>query len=551
MTAPTGFDAAREVADAVLYEGYLLYPYYSGALKNQVRWQFGVLAPPAVADAGGEHASCRTECLLERLPGAGPGLACHSAADSPHPATELGAIHVRARFLQAVQRSVWAREGATFVPAETVCTARGELRAGQEATPREEDTLVPLAGLLGRPPADLGRFPADVGPAQSARPAWIVPLTAPAGRDVEPADAHTDPAGPRGFSPPAAEQEPSGRVIREWHRLDAELRLSARWLPGPYRVARLTAELRNVSPWSPAAASAERPPLDRAAARDEALGRSLIAAHLVFAAPGWRFLSLTDPPEWAATYAAECRNERAWPVLVDGGVGCGDTVLSAPIILPDHPRVAAESVGPFFDATEIDEMLTLRTRTLTDEEKALARSSDPRAADLLDRADHLAPELLERLHGAIRDVHPAGPASPESSRSPDEPGSAVGGTDVADPPAGPPPWDLEADAWDPEADELAAATAEQVMIDGVPVSPGSQVRLAPAGRSADAQDMFLAGRTATVAAVLRDVDGATHVAVTLDDDPAADLAVAVGRFRYFAPDELVPLGHPADGEDRP
>jgi hypothetical protein len=543
MTASTGFDAAREVADAVLYEGYLLYPYYSGALKNQVRWQFGVLAPPAVADAGGEHASCRTECLLERLPGAGPGLACHGGADPAHPATELGAIHVRARFLQAVERSVWARDGASFVPAETVRTARGELRAGQEATPREQDTLVPLAGLLGRPPADLGRFPADLGPAASCRPAWIVPLTAPAGRDVEEADARTDLVGRRVFSPPEAGQEPSGRVIREWHRLDAELRLSACWLPGPYRVARLTAELRNVSPWSPAPAPAGRPPLDRAAVRDEALGRSLIAAHLVFAAPGWRFLSLTEPPEWAATYAAECRNERAWPVLVDGGSGCGDTVLSAPIILPDHPRVAAESVGPFFDATEIDEILTLRTRTLTDEEKALARSSDPRAADLLDRADHLAPELLERLHGAVRDVHTAGPSPAEGSRAP-EPETAVLGTDAPGSSAGPPPWD-------PGVDELAAATAERVVIDGVPVSAGSKVRLAPAGRSADAQDMFLAGRTATVAAVLRDVDGTTHVAVTLDDDPAADLAVAVGRFRYFAPDELVPLGRPGDGEARP
>jgi hypothetical protein len=59
-------------------------------------------------------------------------------------------------------------------------------------------------------------------------------------------------------------------------------------------------------------------------------------------------------------------------------------------------------------------------------------------------------------------------------------------------------------------------------------------------RGTDAQDMFLAGRTATVAAVFRDVDGATHVAVTIDDDPAADLADAVGRYRYFSPDDLVP-----------
>ncbi|WP_045878490.1 hypothetical protein [Pseudofrankia sp. DC12] len=522
MTAPTGFDAAREVADAVLYEGYLLYPYRSGALKNQVRWQFGVLVPPAVAAAGGEHASCRTECLVEHLPSAGTGLARHAEAGSPHWATELGTVQVRTRFLHAVERTVWARQGATFAPADVVATARGDLRAGQEAAPREEDTLVPLAGLLGRSPAE---------PGSPARPAdWIVPLAAPAGRGVEPADARTDPAGPRVFTSPAAGQEPTGRVVRAWHRLDAELRLSARWLPGPYRVARVTAELRNVSSWSPPADSARQRPQDRVAARDAALGRSLIAAHLILSAPGWRFLSLTEPPEWAATYAADCRNERSWPVLVGGGTGCADTVLAAPVILPDNPRVAQESVGPFYDATEIDEMLTLRTQALTDEEKALARSTDPRAAELLDRADHLTPELLERLHGAVRDVHASGPAARET-QPPREPAADAG------PATGLPPWD-------PRTDDLAAAVDEPVLIDGAAVSAGSKVRLAPAATSADAQDMFLAGRCATVAAVLRDLDGATHVAVTLDDDPAAGLAAAVGRYRYFAPGEIVPLGPP-------
>ena len=32
---------ARAVADAVLYEGYLLYPYRATSAKNQSRWQFG------------------------------------------------------------------------------------------------------------------------------------------------------------------------------------------------------------------------------------------------------------------------------------------------------------------------------------------------------------------------------------------------------------------------------------------------------------------------------------------------------------------------------
>ena len=41
---------ARAVADAVLYEGYLLYPYRASSQKNQARWQFGILGPPGAAD---------------------------------------------------------------------------------------------------------------------------------------------------------------------------------------------------------------------------------------------------------------------------------------------------------------------------------------------------------------------------------------------------------------------------------------------------------------------------------------------------------------------
>ena len=49
-------DQVRAVADAVLYEGYLLYPYRASSAKNQSRWQFGVLGPPGAAAA----ASART-----------------------------------------------------------------------------------------------------------------------------------------------------------------------------------------------------------------------------------------------------------------------------------------------------------------------------------------------------------------------------------------------------------------------------------------------------------------------------------------------------------
>jgi hypothetical protein len=67
------------------------------------------------------------------------------------------------------------------------------------------------------------------------------------------------------------------------------------------------------------------------------------------------------------------------------------------------------------------------------------------------------------------------------------------------------------------------------------------VRLRP-GRCADAQDIFVAGRTARVAAVHQDVDGNTHIAVVVEDDPAAELHDWYGRYLYFAPEEVEPLG---------
>jgi hypothetical protein len=76
---------------------------------------------------------------------------------------------------------------------------------------------------------------------------------------------------------------------------------------------------------------------------------------------------------------------------------------------------------------------------------------------------------------------------------------------------------------------------------GVRVARGSRVVMRPGTRRADAQDLFLAGREALVEAVLYDVDGQVHLAVTPADDPAADLSRQHGRFLYFAPDEVEPI----------
>jgi hypothetical protein len=152
---------------------------------------------------------------------------------------------------------------------------------------------------------------------------------------------------------------------------------------------------------------------------------------------------------------------------------------------------------------------------MTDAEKAEARATDARAAEIIDRSDAMTADDLQRLHGGRSD--------------PD----AV-------------PW------WDPAVDAAADPDTDSVLIDGVRVAKDSLVRVHPS-RRADAQDLFFAGQTARVTAVVSDVDGATHVAVVLVDDPAADLHDWYGRYFYFAPDELEPLSgaaRPAREENR-
>ena len=102
--------------------------------------------------------------------------------------------------------------------------------------------------------------------------------------------------------------------------------------------------------------------------------------------------------------------------------------------------------------------------------------------------------------------------------------------------AGEAPW------WDPGADRSVSPETDHVMIAGVRVARGSRVRMLPGTRRADAQDLFLTGRTALVEAVLFDVDGRAHLALLPDDDPDADLQRGQGRFLYFAPDEIEPAG---------
>jgi hypothetical protein len=149
------------------------------------------------------------------------------------------------------------------------------------------------------------------------------------------------------------------------------------------------------------------------------------------------------------------------------------------------------------------------------------------------------------MHGAIRYLRSVpGAGSAASGSAADGPAGLAGlGAlgDLGDP--GQPaildrpqvPW------WDPGSDSSVSPETDHVIIGGVRVARGSRVRMRPGARRADAQDLFLVGRTAQVEAVLHDVDGQVHVAVSPDHDPMAELQRNHGRFLYFAPDELEPL----------
>jgi hypothetical protein len=214
--------------------------------------------------------------------------------------------------------------------------------------------------------------------------------------------------------------------------------------------------------------------------------------------------------------------------VLAGRPGERDLVLVSPIILYDHPEIAEQSEGALYDSTEIDEILTLRVMTMTDEEKAQARATDPLAAQLIDRCDSMSPEAMQQLHGILRNPH-AGERTTFGEL--DEQMRSAGL--IPEVPEG-------VDWWDPLADSAVQPEVDAVLVNGVRVSAGSRVRLRPS-RRADAQDIFFAGRSARVISVHEDVDGEHYVGVIVEDHPDFEMPDSYGRYLYFSPDEVEPL----------
>jgi hypothetical protein len=109
-------DAVRRIADAVLYEGYLLWPYRKSALKNQQRFTFGGVYPPAWEQ---DASSVQAQALLEGPPDAG--------------------VEVRARFLHVVRRQALSADprGGALEPVEELCVEGERYVTWDEAVERE------------------------------------------------------------------------------------------------------------------------------------------------------------------------------------------------------------------------------------------------------------------------------------------------------------------------------------------------------------------------------------------------------------------------------
>ncbi|HEX3674701.1 MAG TPA: hypothetical protein VHU87_10540 [Rhizomicrobium sp.] len=431
----------KAVADAILYEGYILYPYRKSSLKNQQRWTFGGLFPSDyAARGGGDRSFLQCECLVR------------GDADTR--------VSIQLRFLQIAARNIAQLQ----TPARTIDVSSlpgheivDTLEIGgksympwDEAIAREETVACAALGRLTAKPETFDfTFPADIA--------------------AEPI------SGDGGLI--------AGLILRETKAITARLSVSAEEVaPNAFK---LTARIENTTPID------ER----LCAKRDLAAPFALASTHLILQVDGGAFVSMTDPPEELVAASRACGNDGCWPVLA-GEDGTTDTVLAAPIILYDYPKIAPESGSDLFDGTEIDEILILRILTMTDAEKREMASGDARAQALLARLESLGPAELGKLHGAWRNV-------------------------AADPRAGKPAL---------------------VSIGHGGLTVGDRVRLKP-HKGGDVMDIVLAGKVAVVEAIERDFEDRIHVAVVVEDDPGREFGD--GRFPghrfFFAPEEMEPV----------
>jgi len=337
------------IANAVLYEGYMLYPYHPSSVKNRQRFNFGVLYPPSYteAQAGSDASSALTECLVE--------------------GESLTAIEVRVRFLKLVNRSV------------RKLTAPAPRPERMDAF--EPVSLFEVDGKIFTPWQEAIECEVTV-PACSLEALTTAPLewkfAFPAKEQTELLRDATD--------------QIVGLIARKQDSLQGTVEIDAEHVSP--EVFKVQVQVKNLTSLENEVGQISR---------DAAMTRSLVSAHILLGSLDGQFVSLLEPPENLKDFAANCRNVGVWPVLV-GAEGARDTMLSSPIILYDYPQIAPESPGDLFDGTEIEEILALRIMTMTDDEKLEMGNTDDRARKMLERTETLPMEHLMKLHGTLREL---------------------------------------------------------------------------------------------------------------------------------------------------
>lgn len=347
----------ERIVNAVLYEGYVLYPYRPAAPKNRrSRFSFGRVYPEAFSQAQGGAEPClmQTECLVQ----------CHDAAASLQPVI---------RFLQPTWREVCPTvpespnhpphaDGKYPVVSEWVFAGK-VYQTWQEAVERE----------IKLPPRPLQT---DFRHVESH------PFGFPAVRNVE--EIH-DKGGRVAGVIVRRREAVAGQVVLETSRVAADC-------------CKITVRLINQTP-VPAAALQDP---------EAALMYTLASAHTILHVQGGGFVSQTDPPSPLKPLVDGCDNIGTWPVLVgDKAKAERDTMLSSPVILYDYPEIAPERRGDFGDATEIDKVLALRELALANAGKREMGAGDAFARKVLERTSTLKPNQLLKMHGPIHETKAA------------------------------------------------------------------------------------------------------------------------------------------------
>jgi hypothetical protein len=322
----------------------MLYPYRPSAVKNRQRFNFGLVCPRAYGEAQGE-----TEPWTMQTE-------CLIKGNAETRAT------VRIRFLRLVDRSI-RKLGADGGMQEVE-----RLEVGDQVFQRWQEAAEETIGLA--------EF--NVLALASGSTLWPFRLSA-----MLENEEIRDKFGSK-----------VGMVLRERKCVSGEIQLAAKQLAED--LFKLTVKVANTS----------RLAFSEPLSREDALAQTFVSAHTILTLCEGEFVSLIDFPENYRDSAGACQNVGTWPVLV-GDPARRDTMLSSPIILYDYPQIAPESPGDLFDGAEIEEILSLRIMTMTDEEKLEMRNSDERARQILERTETLPEEQFRKLHGALRGLRSA------------------------------------------------------------------------------------------------------------------------------------------------